>query len=1118
MTNPSLKHRMLRLTLLTSVAALLCAGTVFFTYEYFHLHAEFEEDTHALGRLVAGESAPAMAQADRAAAQRLLDALATQEHVVAATLLDPRERVMARYVRRDAETAPVAGQGSGQLGGLVWSRQPVRDGSREVGTLLIATSSAEVLGHLLREMLIGAAVVLPAFALAFLGSLSLQRRILAPLETLLQRASRELNVEAREDGERDEVALLSHTFEQMLTSLRERERGLSETEQYFRALIENSADFVAVIDREGLVRYNGPSCERIFDVDPGAFIGRPFIEHVHMDDRERVWSAIASVLDDPGSTFSVTARFVARGGHQLELECVGRNELGTPAVAGVILNCRDITERRASERAMRDSERRYREVVEHAADAFFVHDERGHLLDVNQRACESLGYTREELLCKSVPDFELNVVKLGARGIWSTLRAGEPVTLQGCHRRKDGSTFPVEVRVGAFQTGQHGERRFVALARDVSARVSTESELKRARDAAETADRAKSLFLANVSHEIRTPLTSILGMSELLKAGPRGADREHYVDVIRGSCDALMSVIDGILDLSRAEAGNLELEEVEFDVRELAEGVQDMISPSAHHKGVDLVALVEPDVPTRLRGDPDRLRQVLTNLLTNAVKFTDAGHVRLRIAVLDDREDSLVLHVSVRDTGIGVGDSERARLFEPFVRGDGAPTRRQRGAGLGLAISKFLVEKMGGSIGAQPNVDGGSLFWFTARLGKGFAVTRPVFDDPQSRGLRLLVADRGPAVREVVVEHARRWGMVAEATDSADGALRMLREAAAAGRPFDVLLADVSLDGGPGVALAAAVAADPTLEATHTALLTRVGASLDLAVRELLEHWPHVALPIRQSRFGPLVAALCNTQVARPPAGDAREAAVTERPGRRLKVLLAEDDTVSREALTLLLETLGCTVSSAGNGREAVDAVAHETFDLVLMDWRMPVMNGLDATAAIRAMEAASRHTRIVGVTASGSRAEREQCLNAGMDGFLRKPITLQRLREALSEVTPNAGSTAAPARGTAGVAPIPEEARLRLQQLFADHARRSLEQMRSALDANDTSALREHAHSLAGASAQVNASTLSRACRTLERCCAEGDVTDARSLLRRVEMALESVLRESMERPAQTG
>jgi len=1115
MTNTSLKQRLARIALMSSVIALLLGAGAFVVYKYHGIHADLEQATGALGRLIARESAPALARGDHEAARELLNALHTQHQIVAATLLDAERRVVARYVR-NAEDAARFGVAVTPRDGLVWARETVRDGTRDLGEVMIAATSAGVLKRLGEETLLGAAVILPAFGLAFLISLRMQRRILEPVEQILYQASREMDLDPSDDGGRDELALMAHTFEQMLTSLRERERGLRETEQYYRALVENSADFVAVIDADGLVRYNGPSCERVFGFEPDTVIGRPFIEHVHVADRERVWTAIESVLQTAGATFAVSARFVGSGGSLLELECLGRNELDTPAVGGVIVNCRDITERSASERAMRDSERRYREVVEHAADAFFVHDEHGQLLDVNQRACDSLGYSRGELLGMRVPDFELNVVKLGAQGIWNALRPGEPVTLQGCHRRKDGGTFPVEVRVGAFQTGVRGERRFVALARDVSERVSTESELKRARDAAETADRAKSLFLANVSHEIRTPLTSILGMSELLKAGPRGADREHYVDVIRGSCDALMSVIDGILDLSRAEAGNLDLEEVEFDVRELAEGVQDMISPSAHHKGVDLLTLVEPDVPTHLRGDPDRLRQVLTNLLTNAVKFTDAGDVRLRVAVLDDRVDSLVLHVSVRDTGIGIGNAERTRLFEPFVRGDEAPAKRRRGAGLGLAISKFLVEKMGGSIGAQPNVDGGSLFWFTARLAKGLSVTRPAFDDPQSRGLRLLFADHGSTVREVVAEHARQWGIHAVTVDSPEDALRALRAGAASGKPFDVLLADVDLDGAPGAALAEAVASDSSLDATRTALVTRVGAPLDAAARDVLERWPHVALPIRQSRFGPLIAALFHTRVARQPATGAPPPAT--RPETRLKVLLVEDDAVSREALTLLLQTLGCTVGTAADGREAVDAVARQTYDLVLMDWRMPVMNGLEATAAIRAMEAGSRHTRIIGVTASGSRAEREHCLNAGMDGFLRKPVTLSHLQETLAEVAPAAPAPANGGAAPVGVVPMPEEARQRLRELFAVHGRRALEQMRASLARGDLGAAREQAHSLAGASAQISAATLSRACKSLEQSCEGGDQAGARSLLRRVEMALEAVLRETAGDAAQAG
>jgi PAS domain S-box-containing protein len=1111
MTGSTLKHRLLLIRVVSSGLALLFAAAVFLTYEYFHLYTELEEDTNALGRLVAYDAGAHLAAGNVDGAGRLLESLSTQNNVVAATLLDSKRKVVARYVHREAD-APIQGTawGGSPLEGMVWARTPVRHGGEEVGELMIAVSGDAVLEHLMREMGIGGAVIVPAFVLAFLGSIGLQRRILAPVERLVRLASRELNIEPDGKDAHDELQMLSNTFQRMVKSLRERERGLEEAELYFRALIEGSADMIAVLDADGRVRYNGPSCERVFGLAPGDFLGRLFTDFVHVDDRGRIHDALESVRHVPGGTFSVSARFVGLRGRQLELECVGRNELDTSAIAGVILNCRDVTERHASEQALRNSERRYRELVEHAADAFFMHDEHGRLLDVNQHACESLGYTREELLGMSVPDFELNTKKLAVQGIWDGLRPSEPVTLQGCHRRKDGSTFPVEVRVGVFASGPRGERRMVALARDISERVNTEGELKRARDAAEEADRAKSLFLANVSHEIRTPLTSILGMSELLQHAPHSADREHYVHVIRGSCDALMSVIDGILDLSRAEAGTLVLEKAEFGVRELAEGVQDMISPAAHRKGVDLVSLVERNVPAVMRGDADRLRQVLTNLLSNAVKFTDRGHVRMRIAVLDDRDDSLVLHVSVRDSGIGIGETERGRLFEPFVRGDDAVARRRSGAGLGLSISKFLVERMGGTIGAQPNVGGGSLFWFTARLEKSLpgTIRAPAFRHAAVQGLRLLVADHSNAVREVVAEHAHQWGMTVVTAGSADDALHALRTAARAGKPFDLLLADIGLEDMPGAALVEAVASDPNLATTQPALLTRIGARLDGEQRTAVDAWPQMALPTRQSRFGLDIVSVLHP-VERPSATRAEPDGPLRAPGPQRKVLLVEDDTVSREALALLLQTLHCDVTIAADGREAMQAIARKTFDLVLMDWQMPVMNGLEATTAIRAMEGTGRRTRIVGVTASSSRVERAQCRRAGMDSVLRKPVTLQRLQEVLNEV-PLASTRPPPASPSRALAAMPQDARGKLWRLFTTHARRSLEEMYATLDTGDTRKLREQAHALAGAAGQVGASTLSRACKSLEESTTRGDLAETRSLLRRVDMALEAVLRES--------
>jgi|GEM_PF-1785318 len=652
------------------------------------------------------------------------------------------------------------------------------------------------------------------------------------------------------------------------------------------------------------------------------------------------------------------------------------------------------------------------------------------------------------------------------------------------------------------------------------------------KEAAEESNRAKSEFLANMSHEIRTPIHGMLGMTELLlSAGLKSAQR-HYAETIRSSGESLLTIINDILDFSKIEALRMELECTEFPLLQLVEAQGEQFAEAAQRKGLDFVCSVDPRCDGLHRGDPGRLRQILTNLCSNAVKFTDHGYLEIRVRPAETTPG--MLHFEVRDSGIGIPSAAQKRIFESFAQVDGSTTRKYGGTGLGLAISKRLVELMSGEFGVESEPGAGTTFWFTVKLDRVANGNAPdTAIGAPAPGLRVLVVDDGPVCRKSLIERLGHWGAHSDGASNGAEAMELLREAARCNVPFDIALIAYQLEGENSLELLDRIKGDPSIAGTRIIALTTVFDERDerLAGHALVES--HLRKPVRVE---PLARALSGPGALSKDGGAARSHAVASTERRfHGRVLIAEDNHVNQELASAMLKAFGCTTEVVGTGATALEALQTRTFDLVLMDCQMPVLDGYAATTELRRRERANGagHIPVVALTANAMQGDREKCLQAGMDDYLSKPFRSSDLHEVLSrwleaaeeqpaeesaeraeepnserEAAPESDPQAAPLLDPKVLEELRELGDLtatdmlgQLVTIYLGNSADLIEQLGTAVSAGDAKGVREAAHALKSTSGSLGATTLSALCKDLEMMGREGRLHGADELLVRLEI-----------------
>jgi two-component system, sensor histidine kinase and response regulator len=685
-------------------------------------------------------------------------------------------------------------------------------------------------------------------------------------------------------------------------------------------------------------------------------------------------------------------------------------------VIGVVLNFRDITERKKSETALAYERDLWRALLDNSPDFIYFKDERSRFIKCSKAQARQFGVDSiDQIVGKTDFDFfDEAHARPAFEDEQEIIRTGRPMIGKEEHELwKDGreETWALTTKM-PFRDNKGRVIGTFGISKNITDIKRTERALKEAKETAEAATRVKSMFLANMSHEIRTPMNGVVGMTALLLDTELDELQREFADTIRLSAESLMHIINDILDFSKIEAGKLQFEIIDFDLIETIENTLDMLAAQAQGKGIELNNDIRPGVFEKLRGDPARLRQILVNLLGNAIKFTERGEVVIRVGMVHETPTHVMLRVEVADSGIGIPTASCQNLFQPFSQADNSTTRRYGGTGLGLVISRQLVAMMNGEIGVQSEPGKGSTFWFTAWFEKQ-AVASPLVEAINQAlfNLRVLIVEEDTTSRQILRHQLFHWKMKKGSAINGPDALTALRVAAAAGTPYNFALIDLELPQMDGLRLAHEIKSDPAIASTHLILLSAVAPGPtpeELRVAGIDACLPK---PVQQWVLFDRLATLVGAQQIAPAAPAPSVSPGPSRPWSHLRILLVEDNLVNQKVVRHQLQKLaGTTADVVANGLEALAALADRPYDVIFMDCQMPEMDGYEATRAIRTRERSpdcpwKGHLHIIALTANAMQGDREKCLASGMDDYVSKPVHLDDLTAALRRFRPFDGT-----------------------------------------------------------------------------------------------------------------
>ena len=911
--------------------------------------------------------------------------------------------------------------------------------------------------------------------------------------------------------------------------------ALQESEKRYRTLFENSADALMTLDEKALLDCNAATLKMFRYAGKNEFIQQN--------------PALLSPPRQPSGAFSKTAaeQKIAEAFEKglTQFDWVYRRQDGECFLAEVSLTAielaghrvflatvRDVTEHRKSQEQLRLRDSALNATV----SGILIADSQGKIVWVNPSFTKLTGYSAKEALGES-----MRLTMAGAENLdpyetmLATVLGGKSWRGEVVNHRKDGAAYSEEMTVTPVRDNQKMVTHFIAVIQDVSNRKRGEEELLRAKLAAEAATKAKSDFLASMSHEIRTPMNGVIGMTGLLLDTQLTPEQREYARIVRNCGNALLTIINDILDFSKIESGKMSIEPMGFNLRQAVEEVTDLLLTDADDKGIEMIVRYTPRTPCRVVGDPGRIRQVLTNLTGNSIKFTEKGHILITVEPEELNEQNVLLRFSVQDTGIGIPSDKISALFQRFSQVDASATRRYGGTGLGLAISRELVELMGGKIGVQSQPGQGSTFWFTLRLpldSKQDSMTSPKI---VLKNLRMLIVDDNEVNRRVLEEQLASCDVRTSQVSSGRDGLRALREAVAAKDPFQVAVVDYQMPEMDGMMFGRAVKADATLQNTVLVMLSSVGQrQLTPEIRET----GFSACLSKAVYASQLIQTVADAWRSKAKGSDVPVKPRPPLPVIRARVLVAEDNVANQKVATRLLEKLGCRVDVAATGSEAVRLLRLLSYDIVFMDCQMPEMDGFEATREIRRQKGLNRKVPIIAMTANAMAGDREECLAVGMDDYIAKPVELEQVidvlkRWARSRVEADGTETIPPDPVPSKPVPTPAkpatsavdgEAIARLRELVEDDGQaflkdilgtyitdttKRLETLRQNATNRNAPELMRSAHAIKGSSLNVGANRLADYCQQLEDIAGAGKLDGTATLVTQIEGEFERVQKE---------
>ncbi len=893
-----------------------------------------------------------------------------------------------------------------------------------------------------------------------------------------------------------------------ITDRKGTEAALRESEERFRLLAENASDLIARHTPEGEYLYVSPSCHTLLGYSETELVGHSIYEFFHPEDLETVRKAHQDIVDI-SDVNTVTYRFRRKDGTYIWFESTTR--MIRDSRIGVIKEIhslsRDVTERKQTEKALEESEHQLQTVISTVNDGITLSDERGHFEVFNNTMEMITGYTKKEANASEFTTLlypQPSDRQHALDGLKELLEKGELREVESTIRTKAGEERILLISTSLLMV--HGKRMFLSAYRDITLRKKAEKALKEAKEAAEAATVAKSQFLAVMSHEIRTPMNGVIGMTDLLLTTDLSAEQRDYVETVRTSGEALLTIINDILDFSKIESGKIELEQHPFELKECIEEIFQLLAPKALQKSLDLLYWIDPLVPSVVVGDKLRLRQILFNLVGNAIKFTDRGEIYASVKLSWKVGTDCQLEFFVRDTGIGIPRERIDRLFKAFSQVDSSTTRKYGGTGLGLAISTRLVELMQGRMWVESEVGKGATFFFTIKIAtpaESLSLPTVVVRGkiPELQNKRVLIVDDNPTNLQVLRLQCEYWGMLPRTTVSPHEALEWLRK----GDPFDIAILDMLMPGMNGIQLAIEINSIHPSATLPLFLLSSSGVHDEELKKHRQLFFATIPKPVKQDQlFNQILSAL--SDVKRPAL---RKRQVTQHVAQisriiPLKILVAEDNEINQRLFVHILRQLGYVGRVVSTGVEVLRELENQSYDLIFMDVHMPEMDGLEASRNIVNKWSAEERPKIIALTADAMQGDREKCIEAGMDDYLAKPIRIDDVRKILEQWGPGATtqSTASNTQAPAASGSLTESISNHFRMLGFDQdpvflsefiavalsdITKKRDQLLLAYTERNLKALHYAAHSLKGGASNLGTTVFIDICRQIEESATKG-------------------------------